>query len=73
MVAIEPPEPTPEEQLQLKVEMDRLIKSLPERKRRTFVRFMKKGKEVENVDEGEGNFLFSFLLNDLTICFLYCF
>lgn len=54
MVAIEPPEPTPEEQLQLKVEMDRLIKSLPERKRRTFLRFMKKGKEIEqNVDEGE--------------------
>lgn len=70
MVAIEPPEPTPEEQLQLKVEMDRLIKSLPERKRRTFMRFMKKGKEVETVDD-EGNFLFSFLLNDSTICFLY--
>jgi len=55
-VAIEPPEPTPEEQLQLKVEMDRLIKSLPERKRRTFMRFMKKGKEVENnEDEDAGD------------------
>lgn len=51
VVAIEPPEPTPEEQLQLKVEMDRLIKSLPERKRRTFLRFMKKGKEVEKTDD----------------------
>lgn len=54
MVAIEPPEPTPEEQLQLKVEMDRLVKSLPERKRRTFLRFMKKGKEIEKTDD-EGN------------------
>lgn len=54
VVSIEPPEPTPEEQLQLKVEMDRLIKSLPERKRRTFLRFMKRGKEAENEDGDEG-------------------
>lgn len=27
--------------------MDRLVKALPERKRRTFLRFMRKGKEVE--------------------------
>lgn len=47
-VAIEPPEKTPEEQLQLKVEMDRLIKSLPERKRRTFLRYMNKGKEIDD-------------------------
>ncbi|KAJ6637776.1 hypothetical protein Bhyg_10507, partial [Pseudolycoriella hygida] len=53
-VSIEPPEPTPEEQLQLKVEMDRLIKSLPERKRRTFLRFMKKGKEIGD-DAGDAN------------------
>lgn len=46
-VTIEPPEKTPEEQLQLKVEMERLIKSLPERKRRTFMRYMKKGKEID--------------------------
>lgn len=46
-VNIEPPEKTPEEQQQLKVEMERLIKSLPERKRRTFLRFMNKGKEVD--------------------------
>lgn len=46
-VNIEPPEKTPEEQLQLKVEMDRLIKSLPERKRRTFLRYMNKGKEID--------------------------
>lgn len=30
--------------------MDRLIKSLPERKRRTFLRYMKKGKESETAD-----------------------
>lgn len=56
-VNIEPPGPTPEEQVQLQVEMDRLIKSLSERKRRTFLRFMKKGKEVEPAgepDEVEG-------------------
>lgn len=35
-VRIEPPQPSEEEQLKLKVEMDRLIKSLPERKRRSF-------------------------------------
>lgn len=46
-VNIEPPEKTPEEQQQHKVEMERLIKSLPERKRRTFLRFMNKGKEVD--------------------------
>lgn len=55
VVTIEPPEPTPEEQLQLKVEMDRLIKSLPERKRRTFLRFMKKGKEVEKDGDEDGS------------------
>lgn len=52
-VNIEPPEATPGEQVQLKVEMDRLIKSLPERKRRTFLRYMKKGKETETVDDGK--------------------
>lgn len=46
-VTIEPPEPTPSEQQVLKSEMDRLVKALPERKRRTFLRFMRKGKEVE--------------------------
>lgn len=46
-VNIEPPEATPEEALQLKVEMDRLIKALPERKRRTFLRYMQKGKNGE--------------------------
>lgn len=51
-VSIEPPEPTTQEAQQLQTEMDRLIKLLSERKRRTFQRFMKKGKEVENV---EGN------------------
>lgn len=47
IVQIEPAEPTPQEEVQLKVEMDRLIKTLSERKRRTFLRFMKKGKEAE--------------------------
>lgn len=46
-VNIEPPGPTEQEQIQLKVEMERLIDSLPERKRRTFLRYMKKGKEDE--------------------------
>lgn len=49
-VSIEPPEPTPQEAQQLQVEMDRLIKSLSERKRRTFQRFMKKGKEVDSAE-----------------------
>lgn len=52
-VNIEPAGPTPQEELQLKVEMDRLIKSLPERKRRTFLRYMGKGKEVENGTNAE--------------------
>lgn len=50
---IEPPEKTPEEQVQLKVEMDRMMKSLPERKRRTFLRFMNKGKEIDS-ENGTG-------------------
>ncbi|CAD7091540.1 unnamed protein product [Hermetia illucens] len=52
-VTIEPPRPSEEEQLQLQVEMDRLIKSLSERKRRTFLRYMRKGKEAEPSEEGE--------------------
>lgn len=52
-VTIEPPEKTPEEQLQLKVEMERLVKSLPERKRRTFLRYMKKGKEIDDETNAE--------------------
>lgn len=62
-VNIEPPDKSPEEQVQLKVEMERLIKSLPERKRRTFLRYMKKGKEIgagiddqEEDGKKEGNF-----------------
>lgn len=56
-MSIEPPEKTPQEQQELKVEMERLIKSLPERKRRTFLRYMKKGKEIEgeaNVEPADG-------------------
>ncbi|XP_031629519.1 uncharacterized protein C9orf85 homolog [Contarinia nasturtii] len=52
-VSIEPPEKTPEEELQVKVEMESLIKSLPERKRRTFQRYMNKGKEVDAKAENE--------------------
>lgn len=50
-VVIEPVPPTTIEQLKLKAEMDRLIKSLPERKRRTFMRFMKKGKESDQQED----------------------
>ncbi|XP_050328259.1 uncharacterized protein C9orf85 homolog [Bactrocera neohumeralis] len=56
-VVIEPPQPTMEEQVKLKVEMERLIKSLPERKRRAFIRYMDKGKKQEDLEEtvsGEG-------------------
>ncbi|XP_053697585.1 uncharacterized protein C9orf85 homolog [Sabethes cyaneus] len=51
--AIIPPEPTEEEKLKLKVEMDQLIKSLPERKRRTFLRYMNKGKKKEDKHSDE--------------------
>lgn len=33
--------------------MERLVKSLPERKRRTFLRFMNKGKEVDGANDAE--------------------
>lgn len=49
-VQIEPPGPTRTEQLKLKAEMDRMVKLLPERKRRTFLRFMRKGKMEEETD-----------------------
>lgn len=51
-VKIEPPEPTTEEAQQLQTEMDRLIKALSERKRRTFQRFMKQGKEDVKPEDG---------------------
>lgn len=47
-VDIEPPQPTLEEEIQLKVEMERLTKSFPERKRRAFLRYMDKGKKDKN-------------------------
>ncbi|KAH8287977.1 hypothetical protein KR044_004985 [Drosophila immigrans] len=50
-VAIEAPEPTPQEEQQLQVEMDRLIKSFSERKRRAFLRFMEKGRKKEGEPE----------------------
>ncbi|CAO1390508.1 unnamed protein product [Diamesa serratosioi] len=48
-----PAEPTPEERLKLKIEMQTLIKYLPERKRRTFLRFMNKDKKKKNKEEDE--------------------
>ncbi|XP_055912016.1 uncharacterized protein C9orf85 homolog [Eupeodes corollae] len=51
-VEIEPALPTPEEELKLKVEMDKLIKSFSERKRRAFLRYMRKG-EVDNSENKE--------------------
>ncbi|EDX02591.1 uncharacterized protein C9orf85 homolog [Drosophila yakuba] len=53
-VAIEEPQPTPREEQQLQSEMDRLVKSFSERKRRAFLRYMRKGKKQEkdgNEDE----------------------
>lgn len=56
-VVIGTPQPTIEEQVKLKVEMERLIKYLPERKRRAFIRYMDKGKKQEDLEKtvsGEG-------------------
>lgn len=50
-----PPDATPEEALQLKVEMEKMVKMLPERKRRTFLRYMKKGKESETAEKEDGD------------------
>ncbi|XP_016962729.1 uncharacterized protein C9orf85 homolog [Drosophila biarmipes] len=50
-VAIEEPQPTPREEQQLQSEMDRLVKSFSERKRRAFLRYMKKGKKQEKGQE----------------------
>lgn len=56
-VDIIPPEPTDEEKLKLQVEMKHMIKSLSERKRRTFLRFMhgkkKKNRVCDDDDNGE--------------------
>lgn len=52
-VEIIPPGPTPEEKLKLDVEMKHLIKSLPERKRRTFLRFMHGKKKAKKNDDEE--------------------
>ncbi|KAG5681106.1 hypothetical protein PVAND_010569 [Polypedilum vanderplanki] len=47
-----PAEPTEEERVKLDIEMRQMIKSLPERKRRTFLRFMNgKKKKNKNADE----------------------
>lgn len=52
-VAIEAPGPTPREEQQLQAEMDRLIKSFSERKRRAFLRYMKKGKKQPPAEQDE--------------------
>lgn len=53
-VEIIPPGPTPEEKLKLDIEMKHLVKSLPERKRRTFLRFMHgKKKPKQNSEDDE--------------------
>ncbi|XP_017056139.1 uncharacterized protein C9orf85 homolog [Drosophila ficusphila] len=56
-VAIEEPQPTPREEQQLQAEMDRLVKSFSERKRRAFLRYMKRGKkqpqDAQPLDEQE--------------------
>lgn len=52
-VEIIPAEPSMQEQIKLKAEMDRLIKSLPERKRRAFLRYMEKGKKIEEEENNE--------------------
>lgn len=33
--------------------MEKMVKMLPERKRRTFLRYMKKGKESETAEKGD--------------------
>uniref|UniRef100_A0A182PKG0 VPS37 C-terminal domain-containing protein n=1 Tax=Anopheles epiroticus TaxID=199890 RepID=A0A182PKG0_9DIPT len=50
--SIIPPEPTEQEQIKLKAEMDQLIKSLPERKRRTFLRYMNRGRKQKKRGTG---------------------
>ncbi|XP_052893612.1 nucleolar transcription factor 1 [Anopheles moucheti] len=50
--SIIPPEPTEQEQVKLKAEMDQLIKSLPERKRRTFLRYMNRGQKKKQKGAG---------------------
>lgn len=48
------PVPTAEERLKLDLEMQAMLKSLPERKRRTFLRFMEKSKK-KNRKRSEGD------------------
>lgn len=54
-VEIIPPEPTEAEKLKLDIEMKHLVKSLSERKRRTFLRYMRgkkdKRKNRDNEDD----------------------
>lgn len=49
-VHILPPAPTTQEQMKLDSEMSLLLKTLPERKRRSFMRYMKKGKKKDKTE-----------------------
>lgn len=55
-VEIEPAAPTQEEENKLKMELEQLVKSLPERKRRTYLRFAKKGKKAPVNEDDLGKF-----------------
>uniref|UniRef100_A0A7G3AML2 Uncharacterized protein n=1 Tax=Lutzomyia longipalpis TaxID=7200 RepID=A0A7G3AML2_LUTLO len=48
---IVPPQPSPREQMQMDAEMQHMVKRLTERKRRTFLRFLKKGKKNAKSDD----------------------
>lgn len=51
-VSIIPPEPSFEEKLKMDIEMKAMVKNLPERKRRTFLRYMHgKKKKAKDSDE----------------------
>lgn len=52
-VAIIPAQPEPLEKLKLDVEMKQMIKSLPERKRRTFMRYMKGKKKSKDKNDDD--------------------
>lgn len=52
-VEIIPPEPTAAEKLKLDIEMRHLVKSLSERKRRTFLRYMNGKKKKKSKDDDE--------------------
>jgi len=52
-VELIPPEPTEAEKLKLDIEMRHLVKSLSERKRRTFLRYMNGKKKKKSMDDDD--------------------